>query len=152
MKRPSNLIIRPMQEADLVEVARIEKEIFPMPFSRALFKKFLMQKAYHCFAALVGGKVIGYILYSLVVDEADLANIAVDAHLRRCGVGELLMDKMFDHLRTAGGGKIFLEVRPSNTDAQAFYQRLGFLKVGRRPGYYHDSGEDALVFMKEITR
>ncbi len=152
MKKPSDWIIRPMQEADLDEAVRIEEETFPMPFSRELFQKFLVQEAYHCHVALIDDRLVGYILYSLVVDESDLANIAVDACSRRRGVGESLMNTMFDHIERAGGGRIFLEVRPSNMDAQAFYQRLGFFEVGRRRAYYHDSGEDALVFTKEITR
>jgi ribosomal-protein-alanine N-acetyltransferase len=47
-----------------------------------------------------------------------------------------------------GAKSAHLEVRPSNITAIELYQKLGFERVGRRPKYYTDSKEDALLMMK----
>lgn len=144
------VVIRPMEEPDLDTVARMEKEIFPLPFSLSLFRKFLKQDACHSWVAACGPDIVGYTVYSYVIDEADLLNIAVDKAWRRKRIGTRLMQDMIDHVVDQGGKKIFLDVRPSNRTAINFYRKFGFYQIGMRPAYYYDSGEDALVFVKEL--
>jgi ribosomal-protein-alanine N-acetyltransferase len=139
-----------MDAADLSVVTKIEKETFPVPFSGSLFLKFMDQDAFYCWVVLSGNEVIGYLIYSCAADEIDILNIAVSSKMRGKGVGNTLMGYLYQHAGELGGERIFLEVRPSNEEAIKFYEHLGFVKVGVRPGYYHDSGEDALVYSKDI--
>jgi len=139
-----------MEVEDLNAVVKIEEETFPMPFSGSLFHKFMDQEAFHCWVIESNKEVIGYMIYSVAADEVDIMNIAVEKQWRRRGIGSMLMEHMMEHAAGLGGEHIFLEVRPSNLLAQAFYQKWGFFQIGTRPGYYHDTGEDALVFSREI--
>lgn len=144
------LTIRLMEDSDLEAVVRVEEESFPLPFSGSLFLKFMDQDAFHCWVIVSGKEVVGYLVYSVEADEADILNIAVDEKWRRKGVGSLLIKHMMEHASGLGGQHIFLEVRASNEVAKAFYKKWEFFQVGVRHGYYHDTGEDALVFSREI--
>ena len=52
---------------------------------------------------------------------------------------------MLEDGRRRGITLVLLEVRPTNAEARALYESLGFRVIGRRKGYYFDTGEDALV-------
>jgi [ribosomal protein S18]-alanine N-acetyltransferase len=74
-------------------------------------------------------------------------NVAVLPERRRAGVATKLIEGLFQE---AGTGLPFtLEVRMSNTQAIAMYQRFGFSSAGVRRRYYHDNGEDALIMWLE---
>ena len=77
-------------------------------------------------------------------------NVAVAPAFRRQGIGEGLMIALVDALRDKGMESLTLEVRASNSPAIALYDRLGFTEVGRRPNYYTDPREDALIMRKEL--
>lgn len=145
-----NYTIRPMENGDLDSVLRIEEDSFNLPFSRGLFEKFMRQEDFYCWVALHGEELVGYAVYAVAADEVDLLNIAIDKRWRRRGIGSLMVRHILEQLMELGSRRIFLEVRPSNTVAMAFYDKLGFFQIGIRPGYYHDSGEDALVYSRDI--
>lgn len=137
-----------MVESDLERVVEIEEETFPVPFTRGLFEKFMRHECFYCYVILISGKIGGYAVYSVAADEVDLLNIAIAKPEQHKGYGTQLMDHVLSHSAELGGKRIYLEVRPSNKAAQAFYEKYGFFQVGVRRGYYQDSGEDALVYMK----
>jgi ribosomal protein S18 acetylase RimI-like enzyme len=56
-----------------------------------------------------------------------------------------------EQLRRRGVNKLFLEVRESNEAGIAFYEKMGFAKTGRRPGYYREPEEAALLMEKKLT-
>jgi ribosomal-protein-alanine N-acetyltransferase len=64
---------------------------------------------------------------------------------RRRGVARRLLAAALAEGASRGVVLAFLEVRPTNTRALALYDSLGFQVIGRRNGYYFDTGEDALV-------
>jgi ribosomal-protein-alanine N-acetyltransferase len=78
-----------------------------------------------------------------------LITIDVDARMRRKGVGHLLMDAAERQLREAGARAVILEVAVDNATAQRFYERHGFVRTGRIPGYYLGR-TDALVMEKPL--
>jgi len=45
---------------------------------------------------------------------------------------------------------LVLEVRDSNKAARGFYGSFGFIEVGRRPGYYADPVEDAILMRLDV--
>ena len=94
------------------------------------------------------GQVIGYAFWHLVADEVHLLKVAVTPAWRGQGIATRLLDRCFSAGVDQGANSAHLEVRPSNIAAIELYQKLGFELVGRRPQYYTDSKEDALLMMR----
>lgn len=145
-----SLAFRPMLPEDLSWVAERERELHLTPWSAGNFADSL-EAGYSCWLAVDGDgsapALVAYAVLLVVLDEAHLLNISVaKAHQRR-GIGEAMLDFLFDRARQAGARQMFLEVRPTNEAAQALYRRAGFELVGRRKGYYPEpkGREDALV-------
>ena len=95
-----------------------------------------------------GGQVIAYAFWHLVVDEVHVLKVAVAPAWRGQGIASRLLERCFTLSVEQGAKSAHLEVRPSNIAAIELYQKLGFELVGRRPKYYTDSKEDALLMMK----
>ena len=127
----------------------LENEASPYPWSRREFGASLA--AHAGFVILRRHKVIGFLFYHRVLDEAELLNIAVSPSFQGQGLGHRLLNFGFDELGS-GIRRMFLEVRASNFAALALYQNNGFTQVGIRRGYYHDAAgsEDALVLRREF--
>jgi ribosomal-protein-alanine N-acetyltransferase len=99
-----------------------------------------------------GGHVAGLLLASLLPPEAEILNIVVQPEARRHGLGLALMQAALKEMAATGVTGIRLEVRASSTAALRLYQRLGFRQTGRRPQYYHDPDEDALLLESILKR
>ena len=78
-----------------------------------------------------------------------LITIDVDSPVRRRGVGHVLLEEIERQLRAAGATAVLLEVAVDNATAQRFYERHGFIRTGRIPGYYLGR-IDALVMEKQL--
>ena len=103
-------------------------------------------------AASPGIGILGYGGFWLMAGEAHISTIAVRPEWRRRGIGELVLVAMLERAVELGGDLATLEVRVSNVAAQSLYQKYGFAKVGLRPHYYSDRGEDALIMTtKHLT-
>lgn len=96
--------------------------------------------------------IIGYGGVWLSVDEGHITTIATDPEHRGCGVGELLLNGLIDQALDLGADMLTLEVRVSNLVAQQLYLKYGFRAAGKRPRYYTDNGEDALIMWTEALR
>jgi ribosomal-protein-alanine N-acetyltransferase len=93
--------------------------------------------------------ISGYGGVSILVDEAHILALAVLPSCRRQGIGEQILRRLIDTARRGGATLLTLEVRASNNAAQHLYRKYGFLPVGHRPGYYADTGEDAIIMTVE---
>ena len=142
-----SLALDRMRPEDLDEVLAIERASFTMPWSRGAFLYELQQnRVARCWVARVGaGEVIGYLCLWEVADELHITNVAVRPETRRQGVARALLRSVMEDGRRRGFKMVVLEVRPSNGHALSLYESFGFRVVGRRHGYYYDTGEDALV-------
>jgi [ribosomal protein S18]-alanine N-acetyltransferase len=89
--------------------------------------------------------VVGVLVMWLIVDEAHIATVAVHPELRQQGIGHKLMCVALEDAAQAGAFSALLEVRAGNVAAQNLYLNFGFEVVGRRPHYYRDNYEDALL-------
>lgn len=90
----------------------------------------------------------GFVLTRKAADEEELLLIAVCPQFRRCGLGEKLIEQLFERARTIGVTRIFLEMRTGNP-AVHLYEKVGFKPIGKRPNYYSlTNGErvDAITF------
>jgi ribosomal-protein-alanine N-acetyltransferase len=90
-------------------------------------------------------RIVGYVGMWLMVDQAHIVAIAVRGRYRRQGLGELLLMEAIQAALDANIESVTLEVRRSNTSAQALYEKYRFLKVGVRARYYSDNHEDAII-------
>lgn len=153
--RATHLNFRPMSEADLDAVMAIELAAYPFPWTRGNFVDSL-RSGYRMWVAEVAGdssrQLIGYGVVIVTLDEAELMNIAVSVVHQGAGWGRMILDHLMADAKAQRARRMFLEVRPSNLPARALYQRVGFIEIGRRKGYYPavDGREDALVLAREL--
>jgi ribosomal-protein-alanine N-acetyltransferase len=96
-------------------------------------------------------KLLGFVAFQRIVDEAELYNLAVDPNHRQQGVGRALLEAAQRRLMQAGVKRIFLEVRVSNKAAMSLYSAIGFAIHSRRENYYRDPPEDAYVLALELN-
>ena len=138
-----------MQKADLQEILAIEKESFTSPWTTGMFMDELENKLAQCLVIRInyaGNSVVGaYIVFRLIADEAHLHNLAVKKEYKRQGLAQSLMDVMKNIALQVGIRARTLEVRESNKEAISLYLKCGFVVKGRRPLYYSDTHEDALI-------
>ena len=130
-------------------VAELEKICFSMPWSENAIAGELNNPLSLWLVALQDGGVVGYVGSQSVLQEADMMNLAVDPACRKMGVGQQLVETLIARLKAEKTYCITLEVRSSNTPAIRLYEKLGFQQVGRRPGYYQNPKEDALILRRE---
>jgi ribosomal-protein-alanine N-acetyltransferase len=129
-------------------VVSIERRSFPTPWSLAMFVLELSKPSGICLAAVdEAGRLAGYLVCSRYETVWHLMNVAVDPERRRSGIATSLINRLFDEGGAAS--PYTLEVRVSNREAIAMYERFGFRSAGVRPGYYHDNGEDAVIMWFE---
>ena len=101
------------------------------------------------FVAEVEGRVVGFAVGKVIgagpEGSAELESVAVDVAARRMGAGRALCGAVVEWCREVGSAVVELEVRAASSGAIALYEGLGFGVVGRRPGYYRDPADDALL-------
>lgn len=141
-----DVVIRPMTEADVTGVVRLERASYQFPWSEGIFRDCL-RVGYICRVVICGSELIGYGVMSVGAGEAHILNLCIDAGFRCQGIGRRMLAYLLDRGAAAGMTEAFLEVRPSNTAAIRLYLSLGFDQVGMRRGYYQAVGgrEDAAV-------
>jgi len=145
--------LRQMKLEDVDGVLAIEKASFSTPWSRGAFiKEVTENKLAYYMVAEIDGVIVGYAGVWLIVDEGHITNIAVAPEYRGQQIGKKILEKQIQELKKRDILRVTLEVRASNKVAIELYRSFGFIALGRRPGYYTDNGEDALIMWKDITR
>jgi [ribosomal protein S18]-alanine N-acetyltransferase len=139
-----------MEAKDLDELAELEKKCQQLPWSKVLFAEEL-KSPQQCFWVLarLEGVLVAYMGFWKAVDEAHITNLGVHPRYQRQGIGEAVVRRGLEVARDTGCLKATLEVRPSNLPAVRLYEKLGFVSVAIRPGYYPDNQEDGLIMWKE---
>ena len=141
-----SLTFRFMNINDIDDILKIEHESFTLPWSREAFLNELTTNQYAFYLGLEEeGKIIGYCGIWIVVDEAQITNVAILPEYRGKKLGEAIMRQVMEVASERGARTMSLEVRVSNSIAQSLYRKLGFQNGGIRKNYYSDNQEDALV-------
>ena len=138
-----------MNHSHVAGIAALEKICFSDPWSERSIASELENPLSHWLVAVEGNTVVGYVGSQAVLGEADMMNIAVSPDCRRKGVAQSLVEALIADLKEKDVHCLTLEVRASNEPAKALYGKLGFCEVGRRPNYYRNPKEDALILRKE---
>jgi [ribosomal protein S18]-alanine N-acetyltransferase len=143
--------IREMTPEDVPAVMDIERDSFPVPWSEPLMRALLMMpETMICLVAEAGGRICGYVTAAVGYEELHVLSIAMSPGTRGSGGADMLLAGAIERGRPRGCLAVILEVRENNERAQRFYRRHGFRTIGRRPRYYADSGEDAILLQKDI--
>lgn len=140
-----------MNESHVAQVAELEKLCFCDPWSERSIASELSNPLSKWLVAMDGDTLCGYVGSQTVMDETDMMNIAVHPDYRRQGIAESLVQALVIVLKECASRCLTLEVRASNESAKALYEKQGFAQIGRRPNYYRNPKEDALILRKEWT-
>jgi ribosomal-protein-alanine N-acetyltransferase len=148
------LAFGPMRANDVADVAGIEHDAYPFPWTRGNFLDSLASHYPAWVAREADGRLAGYFLLMPAVDDMHLLNITVRPDLQGQGIGRQLLDKVCALARDAGVASVLLEVRPSNLNALSIYRHTGFVQIGMRKSYYPPAGntrEDAIVMRLNLN-
>lgn len=145
-------ILRTMERRDVGAVAEIESTVFSNPWSAATFEQLLDRSdAELLVMEAPEGGIVAYAVLWCVLEQGELANLAVVDGWRRGGLGTRLLDAVIERARRRDVRSLFLEVRVSNERAARLYAAREFEEVGRRRNYYDRPREDARVLMKKLN-
>jgi len=145
---PGDLEVRivPLRRRHLRGVVRIEQQVYPRPWTFGLFLSEIGQRTTRLYlVARVGADVVGYAGLFRAVDDGHITTVAVDPAWHRHGIASRMLVALARGAVERQCVNLTLEVRMSNSGAQALYQRFGFVPAGVRKGYYPETREDALV-------
>ncbi|HEX5040024.1 MAG TPA: ribosomal protein S18-alanine N-acetyltransferase [Candidatus Limnocylindria bacterium] len=146
MALTARVLVEAMRLDDVAAVHEIERLSFATPWPAYAFEQELRgNRLARYVVARAGERVVGFAGVWLMVDEAHITTFGVHPEWRRQGIGRQLLLNLLDLGGALRARRMTLEVRVSNESAQALYRSFGFEVVGRRPRYYTDDGEDALV-------
>jgi len=141
--------IRPLKLTDLSSVEEIERRAYVTPWSRSMFASELGKPTSVCLGAFEGDQLVGYVVNSRYVDAWHVMNVAVDPDYQGRGIATRLLERLFELTADDGRDGYTLEVRVSNAQGIALYEKLGFEARGLRRGYYTDNREDALIMWRD---
>lgn len=136
---------RKMTDKDLAYVAELEREAFSDAWKEQSILDTLRQQQAFIAVAATEGAVVGYCIVYFVMDEAEIARIAVSRKSRRQGIARRLMDYTCECCREKEIRRLMLDVRESNEAARAFYQKYGFETDGIRKDFYDLPKENAVL-------
>lgn len=144
-----NFVVKRAKESDLKKISEICDESISDPFGLKGFIELFKESHIIILKCLSDSVIIGYVVLSVVGDEAEILSIATAKDFRRKGCAKLLIKEGFRLIKESKVKKIFLEVRQDNICAINFYRGLGFKIIAERKNYYKDK-KTALVMTVEL--
>ena len=141
-------IISNLNKKDYHKILKIEKTLFINPMTLIELSNFSKQQCFHIWKIDIG-KIIGYVSFFKIKDEAEIIKIGIDKFYQRKNYGSQVISEM----KRIGIKKIFLEVSVENIKAINFYLKNGFYKAGIRKGYYKQKDNtrvDAFILSLEF--
>lgn len=149
---PPGVAVRRLVPEDVDAVVAIETQAFTSPWRRETFLDLFGRPNLEMLVMEDREEgIIGYAILWCIMDQGELANMAVTPEFRGRGLGRLLLSRVLETARERGIEAVFLEVRVSNERASRLYERFGFVDVGTRRDYYEHPREDARVMRAGLT-
>ncbi|MFD1171232.1 ribosomal protein S18-alanine N-acetyltransferase [Oceanobacillus picturae] len=147
----SEITIRKMEIADVDQVMEVERVSFTTPWTTDIFYQEIVDNQYAYYYVIEwNGRIVGYVGTWVVLEDAQVTNIAIMPELRGNKLGEKLFQYMLLQIKLIGATRLSLEVRESNISAQKLYRKFGLVPGGIRKNYYTDNQEDAIVMWVNI--
>lgn len=146
------MLLSTARTSDLPEVCSLERACYADPWPTSAFAALPdnPQVAFIVARREPGGQIVGYAVAWYVLDEGELANLAVASAHRRQGIGRALLETIVADARRRSVRDLYLEVRQSNRAARELYAAHEFEEVGRRKQYYRSPVEDALILRRTL--
>ena len=142
----------------LQAVANIETLVQPEdPWTEKTLAEMLIQDSMHILIVYKpegkadNNKVIGYCLYQVIFEQAEILRIGTHPDYQRQGIASQLFATLNNELINNKVESLLLEVRADNAPALALYERQGFVVIHKRKGYYqlpHQPSVDALIMQR----
>ncbi len=142
------MLIRPATPADILHMRSLEQQAETAAhWSEREYDVLFAPEAPKRLALVAGegGDVGGFLIARCDIDDWELENVVVAPDRRRGGIGGQLVGALLHQAGEKGATSVLLEVRESNDPARQLYKKFGFLEAGRRPSYYANPAEDALL-------
>jgi len=139
--------------ADIEQIAAIDCAVFDRPWPVQTYRcEIERDDSLHAAvrSSAGGGSLCGFVFSRLHCGELDILRIATQPEWRRRGIAESLLIHCLTRAVQNGAARAVLEVRCSNAAARALYAKAGFTNAGRRPDYYPETGEDALIMARVL--
>ena len=142
----ANLCIKQLSMEMVEDVFQIEKTFFPVSDNGSILSSFKNNNLNY-FVLFLDEKIIGYLECSIVLDEAELYEIAIMEEYQGCGYSKVLMDYFVNFCNDKKVYTIFLEVNRNNNKAISLYEKFGFVEYSVRKNYY---GDNDAILMKKV--
>jgi ribosomal-protein-alanine N-acetyltransferase len=134
-----------MKQEHLVEILKIEEELFPEPWTAEFFAYEIEQGDSLVAKELLTGEIIGYVCGWAVLDEYSITNVGVGKRYQKQGIAKKMITHLMQKKLTEKVVVFYLEVRETNIPAINLYRNIGFQTIAKRLKYYRNPVEDALV-------
>lgn len=137
--------------ADIAKMLEIERASFLTPWQESDIRHDLDTNPFARYVGLYDGEtLVGWGCVWLEFSRAHLLTISITPERRGEGLGRYLLELIMQAAADGGGTHMELECRRSNTTAQKLYKTSGFFRYGVKEGYYTDTGEDALLYVRPV--
>ena len=140
---------------DVNQILAIDRSSFKRPWQKNSFLEELACN--HAYSYVVwaqsddrNAEIIAYVFLRILLSEMQILRIAVAAGFLNQGVATWLLQRCFRLARHKDVHSVYIEVRLTNKEAIALYQKSGFQFLAKRTHYYPETGEDALVMVKHL--
>jgi ribosomal-protein-alanine N-acetyltransferase len=143
-------LIRPARRADVPALAALERRCFSDPWTAEALGELIGSPSGLLLVVEEVDGIEAYLVARAVAGEGEILSLAVAPECRRRGLGARLLIAGLEAMAAGGAFEVYLEVRVSNAAALALYGRHGFAPIGRRPRYYRNPVEDALVLRRAL--
>ena len=144
-------IFRKGTEEDIKHIAELEAKTFSDAWTETGVREKNKKKQAFITVAENEGKVVGYCIIYYVMDEAEIARIAISEDVRRQGIGKGLLDYTCECCKERQIERLLLDVREGNEGARAFYQKYGFQTDGIRKNFYDLPKENAVLMSRILA-
>lgn len=144
----NKLSIIDFKEEYIESIVEIEKTSLFSHWTKQMFKDSFSNKNHFFEIGIYDDKIVGYIIYSVVLDEAEILNIVIDSCYRGKSFGKQLLNYAIEDIKNKKCLVIFLEVAKKNIVAVNLYSKFDFIKYNIRKNYYKN--DDAVLMKKEL--
>jgi len=150
--RPGPWRVRAATATDLPAIIALEVEGFGRPWTEAMYVEELARgSSWLDLAISESGEVVAFVCAWRILDACHLLRIATRRSLQNSGIARTLVRHLIASARVGSCSRIELEVASRNTSALALYRGLDFEVVGRRPGYYKEPVDDAILMNLQLS-
>lgn len=140
--------IRVAEEIEASSILDLDKNNFSNFFDEKFYIEKILEE--NLLVAVIDKKIVGFILFNSVFDEAEIYKIVVSKDFRKNGISKELMKNFIERVKKKDILKIFLEVRESNIPAIKLYENFGFENIRIISDYYSNPKENGIVMLKEV--